>query len=176
MIELSSVLWGMILFFAVIGYLRGWTKEIIALTGVILALFSIEQLRGGILSPFTSGAGHEQQFYLYSGLLLIITIFAYHTPRRFAKKTAKRRNNRDSLQEGLLGAVIGGFNAYLVFGTLWYYMFELAYPLSPYVVAPAANSPSVVMETQLPLTWLLDGNLLTLILVVLFLFVIVALI
>lgn len=174
MIQLSTVLWGMVIFFAAVGFMRGWTQEAIALTGVILALFTIEQLRNGILSPFTSGAEPAPQFYLYSGMLLAITIFAYQTPKRFQKKS--RRRNRDQLQENLLGAVLGGFNGYLVVGSLWYYMFELGYPLSPYITAPSAGSPSAVVETQLPLTWLLQGNLLTVLLIALFLFVIVALV
>ena len=55
-------------------------------------------------------------------------------------------------------------------------MDNLGYPLSPYVIAPPAGSSSAAMVNQLPLVWLLEGNLLTMMVVVLFLFVIIVLI
>ena len=45
MIQLSTFLWGMVLLFALIGFSRGWTKEVIALTGIVLALFTLEQFK-----------------------------------------------------------------------------------------------------------------------------------
>jgi hypothetical protein len=176
MIQLSSFLWFMVALFAFIGFMRGWTKEIIALTGIVLALFALEQFRDILFAPLIAGAEPVQQFYLYGGLLLIIAFFAYQTPERFAKRTTKSRGARDSLQEGLLGAVIGGFNGYLVFGSLWFYMDTLGYPLSPFISAPPVGTYSATMVEQLPLVWLLEGNLLTLLVVVLFLFVIIVMI
>jgi hypothetical protein len=176
MIQLSTFLWGMVLLFALIGFSRGWTKEVIALTGIVLALFTLEQFKGVFLSPLTAGAEPAQQFYLYGGILLIITFFAYQTPERFEKKTARSQKMREGVQESLLGGLIGAFNGYLVFGSLWFYMRELSYPLAPYIPAPFAGTASAAMQNQLPLDWLLEGNLLTLLVVVLFLFIIIVLI
>ena len=80
------------------------------------------------------------------------------------------------MQEGLLGSAIGGLNAYLLFGSLWYYMRDLGYPLAPNIPEPFVGTASAAMQLNLPLDWLLEGNLLTLLVVVLFLFVIVVLI
>ncbi len=177
MIQLAAVLWGMIILFAIVGFSRGWSKEIIALTGVVLALFSLEQFRDVLLEPFTSGATPAQEFYLYAVVLLLITFFAYQTPQRFEKQTRSRRRFREGgLQESLLGSLIGAFNGYLVFGSLWYYMRELGYPLTPNIPAPYIGTLSESMQYNLPLDWLLEGNLLTVLLVLLFLFVIVVLI
>lgn len=176
MIQLSSALWFMVSLFAFIGFMRGWSKEIIALTGIVLALFALEQFRDILIAPLTAGANPDQQFYLYGGILLAIAFFAYQTPERFSKKTSKSRGARDTLQESLLGAVVGGFNGYLVFGSLWFYMDSLGYPLTPYISPPVAGSPSAIMVNQLPLVWLLEGNLLTLLMIVLFLFVIIVLV
>lgn len=176
MIQLSTFLWGMVALFAIIGFLRGWTKEIIALTGIVLALFTLQQFEDALLQSLTEGANPAQQFYLYSGVLLIITYFAYRTPERFERRTARSRRIREGLQESLLGAMIGGFNGYLVFGSLWYYMRILDYPLDPLIPPPFAGTTSAAMQNQLPLDWLLGGNLLTLLLVVLFLFIIIVLI
>ncbi len=176
MIQLSSFLWFMIVMFGLIGYMRGWTKEIIALTGLVLAIFSLEQFKDVLLAPLTAGAAPAQQFYLYGGILLVIAFFAYQTPESLEKRTQRHKGGREGFQEGLLGALLGGFNGYLLFGSLWYYMDNLGYPLSPYVSAPPLGSPSAAMVGQLPLVWMLEGNLLTLMVVVLFLFVIVVMI
>ena len=41
MMQLSTFLWSMVAMFAVIGFLRGWTREIVATAGIILALFAL---------------------------------------------------------------------------------------------------------------------------------------
>ena len=177
MIQLSTVLYSMVIFFGVIGFSRGWTKEMIASTGVVLALFTIEQFKVVFLEPLTAGADPAQKFYFYAAILLIITFFAYQTPARFEKQTRRKKRMREGgLQESLLGAVLGGMNGYLVVGSLWYYMRLLAYPLAPNISTPLPGTVSEVMQYNLPLDWLLDGNLLTLIVVLLFLFVIIVLI
>lgn len=174
MIQLSSFLWGMVALFAFVGFVRGSNKEIIGLTGIVLALFVLEQFRDVLLSPLVAGAAPDQQFYLYAGVLLVITFFAYQTPERFSAME-RRKGAREGLQEGLLGSTIGALNAYLLFGSLWFYMDNLGYPLSPYITAPPLGSASAAMVNQLPLVWLLEGNLLTLMVIVLFLFVLVVL-
>ncbi len=180
MMQLSSVLWMITLLFAAIGFLRGWTKEIVATAGIILALFIQQQFSGVLLDPITAGATPEQRFYLYAGLLLVITFFAYQTPTHAARLSEGRlwSSRREGLQERLLGTAIGAFNGYLVFGSLWYYLDVLGYPFSPYFTAPAPTSPSaaLVASNVLPLIWLVQGNLLTVAVVVLFLFVIIAMI
>lgn len=176
MIQLSTFLWGMVVLFGFVGFVRGWTKEIIALTGIVLALFTLEQFKDVFLTPLTVGADPAQKFYLYAGILLVISFFAYQTPDRFEKRTQRSRQIREGLQEGILGGVIGAFNGYLIFGSLWYYMRILDYPLAPNIPAPYVNTAAAAMQNTLPLDWLLGGNLLTLLVVVLFLFVIVVLI
>jgi hypothetical protein len=164
----------MVVLFAVIGFVRGSAKEIVALAGIVLGLFVLEQFRDVLLSPLVASATLDQQFYMYGGLLTAITLAAYETPDRLTR--TQRSRGRDGLQEGLLGALFGGFNAYLFFGSLWYYMDNLGYPLSPNVIAPPLDSASAQFVHQLPLVWLLEGNLLTLMVAILFLFVIVVLI
>ena len=43
MIQLSSILWLGIFTFGVIGYLRGFDKELVGLSGIVLALFTLVQ-------------------------------------------------------------------------------------------------------------------------------------
>lgn len=171
MVQLATFLWGTVLLFALVGFLRGSTREMIALTGIILALFALEQLRGLMLTPVFASASLSQQFYLYAGILLGVALMAYQTPEGFGVKS-----NSQGLQESLLGAAVGGLNAYLLFGSLWYYMDNLHYPLYDAIWAPPGNTASAELVNQLPLVWLLEGNLLTLAVIILFLFVIIVLI
>jgi hypothetical protein len=175
MIQLASFLWGMVVLFAVVGFVRGSTKEIIALSGIVLALFILEQFRDVLLSPLIASVPLNQQFYLYAGILMAVALFAYQTPDRFST-SERSKDVREGLQEGLLGAALGGLNAYMLFGSLWYYMDNLGYPLSPSIMAPPLDSASAELVNRLPLVWLLEGNLLTLFVVVMFLFVIIVLI
>ena len=54
MIQLSAVMWTMAIFFAIIGFLRGWNREVIATAGIILGLFALFQfdslIRGVLLA------------------------------------------------------------------------------------------------------------------------------
>ena len=180
MMQLSSVLVMFVTMFASIGFLRGWTREIVATAGIVLALFTQQQFSSIIFDPLTAGSGPEPRFYLYGGILAIITFFAYQTPHHAARLSEGRlwSSRRDNLQERLLGTLLGGINGYLVFGSLWYYLDVLNYPFYPYFIAPSLNSPSaqLISSGLLPLTWLVQGNLLTFAVIVLFLFVIVAMI
>lgn len=178
MIQLSSVLWMMIGVFGIVGFLRGWTKEIVATAGIILALFTSWQFSGVVIQPLTQGATPQQVFYLYTFLLLTITFFAYQTPGTAAKLSEGRMWNsgREGLQERLLGLIVGAVNGYLVFGSIWYYLEATGYPFAPYIVAPSPGGPSAAMVGSLPLIFLVQNNLLTILVIVLFLFVIVAMI
>ncbi len=178
MIQLSSFLWMMIVLFAVVGSLRGWTREIVATAGIILALFATYQFDTILIQPLTKGASPQQIFFLYSGLLAIITFFAYQTPGAAARLSEGRMwgHRREGLQERLLGLVIGAVNGYLVFGSIWYYLDRTGYPFAPFIYAPPPGSASAAMVQSLPLIFLVQGNLLTILVVVLFLFVIIAMI
>ena len=178
MLQLSTFLWVMIALFGAVGFLRGWTKEIVATAGIILALFTLWQLQSTLIQPITQGASGEQRFDLYTGFFLLITFFAYQTPSTAARLSDGRMwsTRREGLQERLLGLVIGAVNGYLIFGTLWYFLDVNGYPFAPFITAPIPGSASAQMVSSLPLIFLVQGNLLTILVIVLFLFVIVAMI
>ena len=82
----------------------------------------------------------------------------------------------------MLGALAGGVNGYLIFGTIWYLLDinRLAtgqYPLDPYIVAPIAGTPSAGTVPNLPLYLLTNnganGDLLSLLVIGLFIWVLV---
>ena len=105
MIQLSTFLWVMIAMFAVVGFLRGWTKEIVATAGIILALFALWQFQAILLEQLTQSASQDQKFYFYTIPFILITFFAYQTPGTAARLSEGRMwsNRREGLQERLLG-------------------------------------------------------------------------
>lgn len=177
MVQLATILWTLIVLFAIVGAMRGWTRELISVAGIILALFATWQFDAVLIQPLTRGATPEQIFFLYTGILVVITFFAYQTPTNLISRRQQTIvDRRQGLQERLLGFVLGGVNGYLIFGTIWYYLDRTGYPFAPFIFAPSPDSASAAMVQSLPLIFLVQGNLLTILVVVLFLFVLIAVI
>lgn len=152
MVQLYSLMWVLGTFFAVIGFMRGWNREIIATAGIFLGLFTLFQfdslIRGTILLTFPS----DQVFFIQVAIFLIIVFFSYQT-----RSFGVTRPGGVGFQAGLLGGMVGFFNGYLIGGTLWYFMDINEYPLAPYILAPAANSPSAQNLGTMPLLILSGG-------------------
>lgn len=177
MIQLSTLLWGFSLVFAVIGYLRGLPKELISLAGIVLALFALFQFDNALRGIFLANVPGMQKFVVQSLIFLGIVFFAYQT-RALGRRLNVSESGRDSLQSTTLGALVGFLNGYLIFGSIWYFMHINDYPLSPFIEAPLAGSPSAATISNLPLYVLAggpggDGSLLSLVVIVLFVIVLV---
>lgn len=176
MIQLTIVMWSMALVFAYIGFTRGWNKEVIATSGVILGLFALYEF-DDVLDTLLVGVPPEQQFLVRTVIFASIVFFAYQTRALIGGETRSRRggDGRDNLQASVLGGIVGFVNGYLVWGTIWYFMDDGGYPLSPYITAPPAGSPSADFVNSLPLAILGggDGNLLAAAVIVLFLIVLI---
>lgn len=199
MISLGTVFWLMVAFFALIGTLRGWTKEVIATSGLILSLFALNQF--GFLLISLLGAASDvqanlvdmtairrQQFYILTTGHLIIAFFSYQGPALAGRTLGDRLRVRDSLQDKVLGAIVGAVNGYLIIGTLWTFLeFQVGaggyarlpigetYPFDALtIVRPAVDSPLVSLIEKLPLPLL--APYLPFLVVVVFLFVIVVMI
>jgi len=170
MIELNILIWLLAAFFSYIGWLRGWTKEIIALAGIVLGLFTMFQFDTLIRFSLFDELPVDQLFYVQSALFLLIVFFAYQT--RALGDRRRSAENRDELQSKTLGAIVGFVNGYLVGGTLWYFLEINNYPLAPFVTQPPAGTASAAMVDRLPITVLTqnsaNGDLLSLSVVILF--------
>lgn len=174
MIQLSAVLIMMSLFFGVIGFLRGWNKELIAMAGIILGLFALFQFDGLLRGSVLRGVALDTVFLIQSGIFIAIVFFAYQT----RALGANERRERSNLQESFLGGLVGLVNGYLIWGSIWYFMDINRYPLAPSVVAPGPGSPSEQALQWLPLVMLGggvngSGDLLAVAVIVLFLFVLI---
>ncbi len=177
MIELAGLMWVMAIFFAIIGFLRGWTKEVVATAGIILGLFALFQFDTLIRGTLLANVSRDQVFFVQAGLFIVVVYFAYQTRAVFG--SGERRNpGRDALQESVLGGFLGFLNGYLIWGSIWYFLDINEYPLAPYIIAPALGSPSDQARSILPLVVLgggINGNgdLLAVAVIVLFLIVLI---
>lgn len=175
MVELSVLVYLLAGFFAYVGYLRGWTKELIALSGVILSLFALFEFDGLIRVTLFGELPPGQVFYVQTVIFIVIVFFAYQT-RALNERAGRRSENREEAQSRVLGAIVGATNGYLIGGTIWYFMDISNYPLAPQVIAPRAGFSSASMIDNLPLYLLTsggEGTLLSLLVVILFVIVLV---
>lgn len=178
MIELSALMWAMALVFAVIGYMRGLSKELISLAGIILALFALFQFDSVIRGVLLATVAPAIKFYVQIAAFLTIVFFAYQTRALSRRVGTSGPDGRDNLQSTVLGAIVGFVNGYLIWGSIWYFMDINNYPLNPYISPPIAGSTSAGLISSLPLYVLAggpsgDGNLLALAVIVLFVFVLI---
>lgn len=151
MIQLVSLLWVFAIFGAVIGFLRGWYRELVVTAGVVLSIFVLLQfdtlLRGLLLVSLS----RDQVFILQSLLFAGLTMWSYRV--RFGV----RDRAREGLQAGILGAVAGGLNGYLIGSALWYFLDVNEYPFSTIISAPPLNSASAAAVETLPMVVLSGG-------------------
>lgn len=193
MIELTVLVYTLSGFFAYLGSLRGWTKEMIATSGIILGLFAAYQFDAltfnslGRASPnalqLFGNLPPDQKFVLQTVLFLLVVLAAYQTRALVGGDAARARGDagRDPLQTRVLGGIVGFINGYLISGTIWWFLevnqVNGDYPLAPYVIAPPAGTTSAAAVANLPLTVLTQGNqsgdLLSLVVVVLFVIVLI---
>jgi hypothetical protein len=174
MIELSIVVWVLAGFFAYVGWERGFMKEVISLSGITLALFGLYEFDTLIRVTLFDDLNTAAVYYIQATLFGLVVFFAYQT-RELDDGRSSRRADRDEAQTKALGGIVGFINGYMVGGTLWYLLDIANYPLSPRVAAPAPGSPSAEMVSNLPLYVLGagEGNLLALMVVLLFIVVLV---
>ena len=174
MISLGTFFWLMVSFFALVGALRGWTKEVIATSGLILSLFFLNYFGAEILG-FLSGVGNttnaagdilpieRRHFYFLASIHLVITFFSYQGPVIAGSRISGRLRVRDSLQDKFMGAIIGALNGYLIIGAIWafleYRIIERSnwQQLSPGVQYPFAASVIVRPEVGSTLASLIEN-------------------
>jgi uncharacterized membrane protein (GlpM family) len=153
MIQISSLMWAVAIFFALIGFMRGWNKEVIATAGVGVTAFALFQFDSILRASVFIWLPRDQVFWVQAGLFLAAVFIAYRT-RAFV---GTRRSTRD-LQTSALGGMVGFLNGYLIAGTLWYFLDINEYPLAPLVIAPAPGSPSDQARDLIPLVILGGGT------------------
>jgi uncharacterized membrane protein required for colicin V production len=159
MIDLSALLWVLAGFFAVLGWNRGWRREMIGTAGIILALFALFQFDSLLRGTLLANAGRNEVVLVQAVIFSIVVFFAYQSRTVFGNELRSGRvsDGRADYQNSVLGAIMGFINGYLIWGTFWYFIDINEYPLSPFIIAPAPGSPADNFRSWLPLLVLGGG-------------------
>jgi uncharacterized membrane protein required for colicin V production len=137
LINLTSVFYLLIVIFGIVGAMRGWAKEILALFAIVLAMFVVDVLEN--LIPFIkdalSASDPAIHFWIRAIILIALAFFGYQSPNlsQFEGKTKSER-----IQDRLLGLILGLANGYLIAGTLWFYLDQAGYPFKDVFFMPSA--------------------------------------
>jgi len=135
MISLTVLFGVLVILFAVIGAMRGWAKELLVTSAVVLGLFLNSILENYVVSyqaalvtqPVSSG------FVIRSLMLILLAFFGYQTPNI---RALQPKLVRERLEEVVLGLFMGLLNGYLLIGSLWYYLDSAGYGITKLVIAP----------------------------------------
>ena len=149
MVSIGVLFWMFIFIFALIGAIRGWAKEIIVTFSVFVGLFVITVFEN-YLSPikaYLAANPASTQVWLRSIVMIAMVFFGYQTPN-FPTFANSNRFMRERFQDIVLGFLIGGFNGFLVFGSIWYFLHYANYPF-PIIIPPIAGTPAGDSALQL---------------------------
>jgi hypothetical protein len=171
-IEFAAVFWIGIIITGIIGLLRGWVREVQVTASAILAMFIIDKFGGWVFDTVVARTTPEMLatdpmgtfrriVMLKLAVLLILVFFGYQGPVLVTFATQQRvqaNRARETIQEGLLGLIVGLLNGYLILGAIWWYLHLAQYPFD-FMVSPVAffagqESASVQLIEMLPLAYL----------------------
>ena len=179
MISLSILFWFMVIFFTLIGYLRGWQREVIALSGLVASIAALSQFGDDLtrlIGAFVTLRDLEidpqralmrQRFWIQALFHSLVAFFSYQVVARIANQATGGRLSeriRANLEKQILGALIGAINGYLLIGGLWGFLeYRLTdagyaqlgpnemYPFSADVISrPIADAAAATLATYLP--------------------------
>lgn len=145
MVSLLVLFWVFVVLFAVIGAMRGWSKEVLVTSALVLALFL-----NAILSHYVTfyqnllaGESPATQLTLLALPVLVLAFAGYQSPRLTALQGKLARERIEGI---LLGLVIGVLNGYLLAGSLLYYLHVTGYPTE--LVTPPAEGSELAAQLQ----------------------------
>jgi len=135
MMSVVYIFWMYVVLFGIVGAMRGWAKELMVIFSVITALAVNLLLEKYIPLVRDLDKTLSSVFWIRTIILVALVFFGYQTVNisRFASKAARER-----LQDAMFGAVLGGFNGYLVAGTVLFYNHMANYPY-PNIISRAGD-------------------------------------
>jgi uncharacterized membrane protein required for colicin V production len=154
MMSIISFFWLCVVLFAIVGWMRGWAKELLVSFSAILALGLNYLLIQYVPFINTIPKDDEALFWIQSIILLLLVYFGYQTVTltRLAGKAA-----REKIQDSLFGGILGGFNGYLIVGSILYWMSQANYPFSDFISAPVGDVATTVTDMMVYMPPVLFG-------------------
>jgi len=155
MIAILIAFYACVIFFAIMGSVRGWAKEALVIFSVILALALISIIENLLPGVSQALAGNPTlNFWVRAGILIVLTFFGYQSPK--IPLLARAAERRDQIQDTLLGLILGAISGYMIAGSLWYFIDDVGY-FPPYIFAP--DSSPLGQAAQRMVEWLPPGFL-----------------
>jgi hypothetical protein len=138
MVSLIALFGLLVGLFGLIGAMRGWSKELLVTSAVVLGLF-LNAILESHIEPYRTALFLQPsgtQVLIRGGLIVLLAFFGYQTVniRALQPKMARER-----VEEIVLGLVLGVLNGYLIVGSLWYYLHQAGYP-TPLIMPPPEGS------------------------------------
>lgn len=136
MISISWMFYLLIAFFAIVGALRGWQREVISLAGLIGSIaalnqfgFTLVDVGNRVIQFFNNVQQPDDIFFLEKRFFwvqfafhILIAFFSYQVIARLADSAAGSRIGdrlRIGFQRRFIGGFLGTINGYLLIGGLW---------------------------------------------------------
>ena len=152
MISFVSLMWATAIFFAFMGALRGWNRELVGTAGIVLGVFAIFQFDSILRGTVFLLMSNDQIFGVQLIIFMSIVILAYRS-----QGVVDATGRRGRIQSGILGAIVGFGNGYFVAGSIWYFLDINLYPFPQFVSAPAPGSVSFQAIETMPIVLLGGG-------------------
>lgn len=150
MIALSTLFWIFVIIFALVGSMRGWSKEMLVTFSLVLGIFVIAVMLQYIpfMEAYLAEGGDARQFTVRAIILGIFAFFGYQSPRiqRISDVLVKER-----FRDSALGIVIGALNGYFLLGSMLYFLHIFNYPF-PFVTPPTEDLTNFL--AYMPPAWL----------------------
>ncbi len=131
-----TVLFGLfVILFGVIGAMRGWAKELLVTSAIVLGLF-LNNILATYIEPYQTFLATAQLgtvFAVQAGVILLLGFFGYQTPKIQALQP---KLVRERFEEILLGGFMGLLNGFLMVGSIWFYLHQTGYGTTDLVIAP----------------------------------------
>jgi uncharacterized membrane protein required for colicin V production len=135
MMSIVYLFWMFVILFGIVGWMRGWAKELLVSFSVVLALGLNHVLRRYIPIAQNLPETDESLFWVRTIILLVLVYFGYQTVISIPHLAAKSRTEK--LQDTLFGAFLGALNGYLIVGTILFYLNVADYPYPEVISKPA---------------------------------------
>lgn len=136
MMSIVYVFWMYVFLFAVIGWMRGWAKELLVSFSVILSLALNHVIRKYVPIAQVDNLPDTDPslFWVRTIILVVLVYFGYQTVISIPHLAAKGRTEK--LQDTLFGAFLGALNGYLVAGSILYYVHIADYTFQTVISKP----------------------------------------
>lgn len=143
MVSLVVLFWLFIILFGVIGAMRGWSKEVLVTSALVMGLF-LNAILGTYVAFYQNLLANEPpatQFIVLALPLLLLAFAGYQSPRLTALQGKLARERIEGI---LLGLVVGLLNGYLLVGSVLFYLYATGYPTT--LVSPPPEGSELASQ------------------------------